>query len=96
MAHRIQVPAHVAHQVVDGEAVLLNLRTGVYFGLNVSGTHAWGILKRTGDQTQLLNEMQHCYGQHSPTLSTDLLAWLGELEQCDLIQRSDGPDATAS
>lgn len=96
MAYRIQVPSHVADQVVDGEAVLLNLRTGVYFGLNASGTRAWGILKRTGDQTQMLNEMQHCYGQQVATLSTDLLAWLGELEQCGLILRSDGPDATAS
>lgn len=96
MAHRIQVPAHVADQVVDGEAVLLNLQTGVYFGLNASGTRAWGILKRTGDPAHMLNEMQHCYGQHSPTLSTDLLAWLGELEQCGLIQRGDGPDATAT
>lgn len=96
MAHRIQVPAHVADQVVDGEAVLLNLRTGVYFGLNASGTRAWSILKRTGDPAQMLNEMQHCYGQHSATLSTDLLAWLGELEHSGLIQRSDGPDAATS
>jgi hypothetical protein len=92
MAHRIEVPSYVADQVVDGEAVLLNLQTGVYFGLNASGTRAWSILKRTGDQTLVLNEMQHCYGQPSTTLSSDLLAWLDELEQCGLIRRTRSDD----
>jgi hypothetical protein len=94
MAHRIEVPAHVADQVVDGEAVLLNLQTGVYFGLNASATRAWIALKRTGDPAQMLNEMQHCYGQPAPTLWADLSAWLDELERCGLVQRAGQPDAT--
>jgi hypothetical protein len=94
MAHRIEVPTHVADQVVDGEAVLLNLQTGVYFGMNASATRAWGVLKQTGDPAQMLNEMQHCYGQCAPTLSADLLTWLDELERCGLIQRADS-DAPA-
>jgi hypothetical protein len=93
MAHRIEVPMHVTDQVVDGEAVLLNLQTGVYFGLNASATRAWGVLKRTGDPTQMLNEMQHCYGQRAATLSADLLAWLDDLERCGLIHRPAEADA---
>lgn len=95
MADRFEVPAHVADQVVDGEAVLLNLQTGVYFGLNASATHAWSVLKQTGDQARVLNEMQRCYGQQVPTLSNDLLTWFDELEQCGLIQRTRSLDAPA-
>ena len=28
-------------RVLDGEAVLLNVQTGAYFGLNKVGTHIW-------------------------------------------------------
>jgi hypothetical protein len=94
MADRIEVPAHVADEVVGGEAVLLNLRTGVYFGLNATGTRAWGILKRTGNPEHLLNEMQHCYGTHAPALQMELTSWLAELEQCGLICRTSEPDGT--
>ena len=30
---------------LDGEAVVLNLRDGVYFGLNAVGTRVWTLLK---------------------------------------------------
>jgi hypothetical protein len=30
---------------LDGEAVVLNLRDGVYFGLNPVGTRVWSLLK---------------------------------------------------
>jgi hypothetical protein len=94
MTARIEIPSHVADEVVDGEAVLLNLKTGIYFGLNASGTRAWGILKRTGDQALLLNEMQHYYGSSSPDMQVDLLSWLADLERDGLILRANEPDAT--
>jgi hypothetical protein len=31
----------VTMRVLEGEAVLLNLQTGTYFGLNKVGTHIW-------------------------------------------------------
>jgi hypothetical protein len=35
---------HVTWKVLEGEAVLLNLDTGVYFTLNVTGTAAWALI----------------------------------------------------
>lgn len=32
---------HVTWKALDGESVLLNLETGVYFSLNETGTAAW-------------------------------------------------------
>lgn len=38
---RFEPHADVQARVLDGEAVLLNIRTGAYFGLNVVSTHIW-------------------------------------------------------
>ena len=36
--------AGVLHRELEGEAVLLDLEAGTYFGLNESGTRAWALI----------------------------------------------------
>ena len=40
---RVVVPAHVLIRHLDGESVLLNLETEMYFGLDVTGTRMWEV-----------------------------------------------------
>jgi hypothetical protein len=42
---RITLSAEQVSAELDGEAVVLNLRDGVYFGLNPVGTRVWALLK---------------------------------------------------
>ena len=41
---RVSVPADVLINVIDGQAVLLNLKTERYFGLDEVGTEMWRVL----------------------------------------------------
>jgi hypothetical protein len=41
---RAVVPTHVLAKHFDGEAVLLNLETEKYFGLDTTGTRMWQLL----------------------------------------------------
>ncbi|HTP68759.1 MAG TPA: PqqD family protein [Dongiaceae bacterium] len=43
---RVVVPAHVLIRHLDGEAVLLNLDTEEYFGLDTTGTRMWEVATR--------------------------------------------------
>jgi len=43
-ASRVSVPSDVLINVIDGQAVLLNLKTERYFGLDEVGTEMWRIL----------------------------------------------------
>jgi hypothetical protein len=43
-ANRVIVPKHVLVQQLDGESVLLNLKTEKYFGLDTMGTRMWELL----------------------------------------------------
>jgi hypothetical protein len=42
---RISLTPEQVSAELDGEAVVLNLKDGVYFGLNPVGTRVWSLLK---------------------------------------------------
>jgi len=41
----LDIPEEVLSRDIDGEAVLLDLRSGRYFGLNATGARMWALLK---------------------------------------------------
>ena len=45
---KLQVSADVVYREIDGEAVLLDLGSGRYFGLNAVGTRVWAVLAGGG------------------------------------------------
>jgi hypothetical protein len=45
---KVTIPADVLVNIIDGEAVLLNLESERYFGLDEVGTRIWQALGETG------------------------------------------------
>ncbi len=54
---RLQVPSDVAFRELEGESVVLDLRTGTYFGLNASGTRIWQLIEQYGTIDRVFDEM---------------------------------------
>jgi hypothetical protein len=76
----------VCSRVLDGDAVLLDLNTGTYFGLNEVGSRFWELLgqqgRRLGDiKRSLLEE----FDVDEPTLSRDLEELLHTLDEKRLV-----------
>ena len=46
---RVTIGPDVVFRELDGEAVILNLETGLYFGLNEMGTRIWQRLDAHGE-----------------------------------------------
>ena len=46
--NRVAIPESVIAREVDGETVLLNLDTGIYFGLDAVGTAIWRAIQEDG------------------------------------------------
>ena len=40
---------HVVHETIEGETILLDLRTGMYYSLDETGSALWDFLATTGD-----------------------------------------------
>ncbi len=71
---------------LEGEAVLLNIQTGRYFGLNDVGTTIWTLIKTPRSIDAILQEMIALYEVPEAALREDLLRFLMDMEKRNLIR----------
>ena len=69
----------VVFRELGGEAVLLNLKTGSYFGLDPVGTRVWQLLVEHGSVAQVMDVMLGEYDIDRERLEHDLLELCGQL-----------------
>ena len=77
----------VVFRELEGEAVLLNLDTGIYFGLNASGTRMWRLIVEHRSLDRVLAALQREFDAPPEQLESDLLAWVSQLEAQGLLRR---------
>jgi hypothetical protein len=78
----------VLFRELDGEAVLLDLGTGTYFGLDRVGTRIWLLIEEHGSLRRVLAAMLAEYDAAHDVLERDLLRLTGELVDKGLCQVS--------
>lgn len=81
VAARDQVSAQL-----DGEAVVLSLADGVYYGLNPVGASVWTLLEEPRTVAELRDAVVAEYDVDAPTAEADLLRLLGELAARGLVE----------
>jgi hypothetical protein len=82
---RVRIQEDVLFQELQGEAVLLNLKTGVYLGLNQVGTRIWQLLQEDGTLQRVMDVMLQEYEVAQEKLQTDLLNLVGQMEKQGLL-----------
>jgi hypothetical protein len=85
---RVNAP-HVINEVIDGEAVIINLATGDYFSLRGSGAFVWSAIER-GAGTEEIVDAFVAGGADRAEVATAVGALVTELDREGLIV-SDGP-----
>lgn len=72
---------------MDGEFVLLNLNTGIYFGLNRMGTCVWQAVKVHGDPEQVIATVQTRYSNVAvDTIRKDICDLIDQLRARGLLE----------
>ncbi|MEO8198816.1 MAG: PqqD family protein [Thermoanaerobaculia bacterium] len=84
---RFRAREGVLARELDGEAVLLDVASGRYFGLNDSGRRIWALL--SGDLTleTLAGTLAAEFARPPENLLEDVVELLGELEREGLVDR---------
>jgi hypothetical protein len=82
---RVSARDDVLCRPLDGEAVLLNLETEQYYGLDETAAHMFSVLTssptvRTGCET-----LSRAYDVDSEVLHRDVRRFIGDLLSCGLI-----------
>lgn len=72
---------------LDGEWVLLNLKSGVYYGLNETGSLIWDSLAESKNFQEIIDRLQKNFPLGRPKLETDLRHFFKALAKEGLIER---------
>lgn len=83
----LKIADNVLFQEVDGEAVLLSLDEGCYYGLDELGTRIWKLIHQDLDNEQVVAVIVEEYDVAPEQARRDLDKFLGDLEQSGLIQQ---------
>jgi len=84
--HRYHAVDDVVSAELDGEVVLLNVVSGVYYGLNDIGTQIWQRLAAGATCSELADEFIEVYDVEPDRLRSDIEALMGRLLAAGLVR----------
>ena len=82
---KVTLTEAVVFQQLQEEAVLLNLDSGLYFGLDPIGTRIWNLLAEDQSLPQIVSTIMAEYEVDNEQCKSDLLTLLGDLEAQGLV-----------
>ena len=82
---RVTVPEQVLFRDLAGEAVLLELASGRYYGLNETGTRMWSLLVEHGRVEEVLHDLLQEYDAPPERLREELLLFVETLASRRLL-----------
>lgn len=88
LTSRVRINEDVAFRDLDGEMVLLNLRTGVYFGLDPIGTRIWQLLRAGQSLQTIVASLVAEYDVTAARSEADLLDFVARLRGHQLVDVS--------
>ena len=75
---------------LDGEAVILDVNSGLYYGLSTVGARIMDFLKETVQVRKIIDSLETEYDVEKERLESDILNFLNEMEDRGLVQVQDG------
>ena len=75
----------VAAKILDGEAILINLSSGMYYSLDSVGSFIWSIIEAGHSQESIAESVADHYGIAKGTAIQDVATLIAELTRENLV-----------
>jgi Coenzyme PQQ synthesis protein D (PqqD) len=89
MRFRVNSP-DVIHETIEGEVVLIDLKTGTYYSLRDAGAAIWQAIERGAGEDEIQAALELRYEGSADELRDGLRTLLAELEREGLIRAEEG------
>jgi hypothetical protein len=89
MRHRVNSP-NVIHETIEGEVILIDLKTGTYYSLRGVGAAIWQGIVAGADSEQIADELLRRYDASNDQAADAVQSLIRELERESLIRTDDG------
>ena len=93
LSSRVKANRDVVFRDLQGELVLLNLKSGVYFGLDPVGTRMWQRLHEHRSLHEVLAALLDEYDVAETRCERDLVGFVRALVENELVTLESGPPA---
>ncbi len=81
--------ARIAHQTIDGEAIIIDFETGAYFSLRNSAAEIWQLLATSTPVDDVIRLYQGNDPKQSAATDSDIRAFIGELVAAKLLSEDE-------
>ncbi|MDD5559554.1 PqqD family protein [Candidatus Methylomirabilis sp.] len=92
LASGVRICQDVLSRDLQGEEVILDLNTGVYFGLDQVGTRIWQLIREHRSLQQALDSMLQEYEVTKAQCTHDLLCFVTQMADKGLVEVRNGED----
>ncbi len=82
----VRVSDDAVFREIDGEAVVLNLASGIYFGLNAVGTRVWQLIEQHGALEAVRGALMTEFDVEADVAGRDLTNLVSELAAKGLVE----------
>ena len=86
MTDNLRISKEIIFQELEGEAVLLNMQNGIFFGLNPVAKRMWELLNELGQAEEVLKQLLQEYEASEEQLRKDLVDFIEKLKSKGLIE----------
>lgn len=93
LASGVRICQDVLSRDLQGEEVILDLNTGVYFGLDQVGTRIWQLIREHRSLQQVLDAMLQEYEVTKAQCTHDLLRFVTQMADKGLVEVCNGEDS---
>ncbi len=80
---------HIIHEIIEGEAILINLETGSYYSTDQVGAVVWDWLEKGASVAHILKHITNTYAGDTREMETSLRALLRQFQDERLIIADD-------
>ena len=90
---RVNSP-NVIHETIEGEVILIDLKTGTYYSLRDAGAAVWQAIEHGADEDGICTALELRYEGAADEMREAVRRLLAELEGEGLVRREDGAAAS--
>ena len=86
--------ANAISETLDGETIVINLKSGNYYSLNETGSTVWDAIALKQEVDHIIDLLEARYAADRATIQDAVTTFLKNLEGNELIEESSPGDAT--
>jgi hypothetical protein len=77
---------------MNGEVVILDLKSGIYYGLDAVGARIWTLLEEPVSLDAIRQTIMSEYDVDTETCASDVLSFLTQMHDVGLVEITNGSD----